>query len=156
MASTSHTSLSASVDSVNFIQCKSKYNALSQVPVGLIVEEGISDYIDCNIEDLGSLTIHSQLSLLCGKDKKIKQKYSILEKKMPHNAVYFLEDFIDDHIRIILSRVHGDKMYLERTHDITPQDVHAIIGFCNIGEVLALRKIIKTEMTKLTGSVSDS
>lgn len=76
----------------------SKYNALSQVPASVIVEEGIFDYIDCKIEDLGSLTIHSQLGLLCGKDKKIKPEYSILEKKKLHNAVYFLEYFTDDHI----------------------------------------------------------
>lgn len=86
----------------------------------MIVEEGISDYIDCKIEDLGSLAIHSQLGLFCGKDKKIKPEYNILEKKKLHNDVYFLEDFTEDHIRIILSRVHGDKLYLERTHDITP------------------------------------
>lgn len=77
------------------------------------MEEGISDYIDCKIEDLGSLIIHSQLSLFCGKDKKIKLEFSILEKKKLHNVVYFLEEFSDDHIRIILRRVHDDKMYLE-------------------------------------------
>lgn len=86
----------------------------------MIVEEGISEYIDCKIEDLWSLAIHSQLGLFCGKDKKIKLEYSILEKKKLHNVVYFLEDFTEDHIWIILSRVHGDKMYLERMHDITP------------------------------------
>lgn len=81
---------------------------------------------------------------------------SFLEKKKLHNAVYFLEEFSDDHIDIILSIVHGDKMYLERTHDITPEAIHAINGFYNVGEVPALRKISKKEMTKLTGSVSDS
>lgn len=59
MASASHTNSSASVESANFIQWKSKYIALSQVPIGVIVEEGISNYIDCKIEDLGSLAIHS-------------------------------------------------------------------------------------------------
>lgn len=70
--------------------------------------------------------------------------------------MYFLEDFIEDHIRIILSRVHGDKMYLERMHDIMPEAIHAVIGFCNTGEVAALRTVSKTKMTKLTGSTSDS
>lgn len=122
----------------------------------MIVEEGISNYIDCKIEDLGSLAIHSQLGLFCDKDKKIKPEYNILEKKKLHNAVYFLEDFIDDHIRIILSRVHSDKMYLERTHDIMLQAIHAVTIFCNIGDVPALRTVSKTEMSKLTSSVSDS
>lgn len=120
MAFASHTSSSTSIESESFIQRKSKYNALSQVSARVIVEEGISDYIDCKIEDLGSLAIHTQLGLFCSKDKKIKLEFSILEKKKLHNAVYFLEDFTKDHIRIILSRVHSDKMYLERTHDITP------------------------------------
>lgn len=72
MASPPHASSSAPIDFVDFIQRKEKYSALSQIPAGVIVEEGISDYIDCKIEDLGSLVIHSQLSLFCGKDKKIK------------------------------------------------------------------------------------
>lgn len=156
MTSTSHDSSSAPVDSMNFIQRKSKYNALSQVPAGAIVEEGISDYIDYKIEDLGSLVIHSQLSLFYGKDKKIKPEFSILEKKKLHNAVYFLEEFSDDHIRIILRRVHDDKMYLVWTHDITPKAIHVVINFCNTGKVPALRKVSKTIMSKLTGSVSDS
>lgn len=155
MASASHSSSSASIDSVDFIQLKAKYNALSQIPASVIVEEGILDYIDYKIEDLGSLVIHSQLSLFYGKDKKIKPEYNILEKKKLHNAIYFLEEFTDDHICIILSRVHGDKMYLERTHDITPEVIHVVTGFCNVGDLPALRKFIKMEMTKFTGSVSD-
>lgn len=155
MASVSYSSPSAPDDSVDFIQWKVKYNAISQIPVGVIVEDDISGYIDYKLEDLGSLVIHSQLGLFCRDDKKIKPKYSILEKKKLHNTVYFLEEFIEDHIRIILRRVHGDKMYLERTHDITPEAIHVVTSFCNIGEVPALRKVIKTEMTKLTGSMSD-
>lgn len=156
MAYASHTSLSTSIESESFIQRKSKYNVLSQVLVGVIVEEGISDYIDCKIEDLGFLAIHTQLGLFYGKDTKIKPKFSVIEKKKFHNAVYFLEDFTEDHIRIILSRVHSDKMYLERTHDIMPQAIHAVTSFCNIGEVPTLRKVSKMEMTKLTSSTSDS
>lgn len=99
--------------------------------------------------------IHSQLGLFYGDDKKIKPEYSILEKMKLHNAVYFLEEFIEDHIRIILSRVHGDKMYLEKTHGITLEEINVVTGFCNIGEVSALRKVTKTEMTKLTSSLSN-
>lgn len=40
-------------------------------------------------------------------------------------------------------------------HDITPKVIHAITSFCNVGEVPSLRKINKTEVTKLTNSVSD-
>lgn len=72
-----------------------------------------------------------------------------------HNAVYFLEEFTEDHICIILSRVHGDKMYLVQMHDITLEAIHTVTSFCNIGEMLALRKVTKIEMTKLTGSLSD-
>lgn len=144
MASASHSNSSAPMDSTEFIQRKMKYNALSQIPVGVIVKGDISGYIDYKLEDLGSLAIHSQLSLFCGDDKKIKPEYNILERKKLHNEVYFLEEFMEDHIRIILSKVHGDKMYLERMHDIMPEEIHVVTGFCNIGEVPALRKVIKT------------
>lgn len=79
----------------------------------------------------------------------------MIEKKKFHNAVYFLEEFKEEHIRIIISRFHGDKMYLERTHDITPEAIHAMTSFCNVGEVPVLCKITKTKVTELTGSVSD-
>lgn len=99
--------------------------------------------------------IHSQLSLFCGDDKKIKLEYSILEKMKLHNAVYFLEEFTEEHIHIILNRVHGDKMYLEQTHDNTLEAVHAVTRFYNVGEVRPLWKVTKTKMVELTGFVSD-
>lgn len=46
-------------------------------------------------------------------------------------------------------------MYLEKTHDIIAEAIHAVTNFCNIGEVPVLRKITKTKVTKLTGSVND-
>lgn len=79
----------------------------------------------------------------------------MIKKKKFHNAVYFLEEFIEDHIRIILSRFHGDKIYLERTHDITMEAIHVVTNFCNVGEVPVLHKITKTKVTELTGSMSD-
>lgn len=50
------------------------YNSLSQVPSGVIVKGDLSSYIDCKIEDLGSLTIYSQLKSLCNENKKIQTK----------------------------------------------------------------------------------
>lgn len=47
-------------------------------------------------------------------------------------------------------------MYLERMHDIMPQEIHVVTSFCNIGEVPALRTVRKMEMAKLTSSTSDS
>lgn len=125
-------------DAPELLKRKMKYNALSQIPAGVIVKGDVSGYIDCQLEDLGSLVIHSQLSLFCGDDKKIKSEYSIIEKNKLHNAVYFLKEFIEEHIRIILSRVHGDKMYLEPTNDITPKAIHVVTDFCNVGEVPVL------------------
>lgn len=48
------------------------YNALSQVPNGVIVKGDLSSYIDYKIEDLGSLSIYSQLKTLCDKSRKIQ------------------------------------------------------------------------------------
>lgn len=93
MASTSKASSSspAPEESSESFKKKVKYNALSQIPVGVIVKGDVLGYIDCKLEDLGSLVIHSQLSLFCGKDKKIKPEYSVIKKKKFHNAMYFLE-----------------------------------------------------------------
>lgn len=56
-----------------------------------------------------------------------------------HNAAYFLEDFEEENIRIILSRVHGENMYLERTHTITKESIQALTGSFSTGEVPELR-----------------
>lgn len=72
-----------------------------------------------------------------------------------HNAAYFLEDFEEEHIRIILSHVHGENMYLERTHTITKEAIHVVTGFWSTGEVPKLRRFCKETITTLTSSTSD-
>lgn len=99
MASTIPSSSTKPKDAPDFL--KMKYNALSQI----LIEGDLSRYIDCKLEDPGSLVIHSQLSPLCGDDKNIKPEYSIIERKKLHNVLYFLKEFTEEHIKIILSRV---------------------------------------------------
>lgn len=83
------------------------YNALSQVPSGIVVKGDLSSNIDYKIEDLGSLSIYSQLKSLCGENKKTQLEYIRVYERGFHNAAYFLEDFEEEHTQIILSRVHG-------------------------------------------------
>lgn len=66
------------------------YNALSQVPDDVILKGDLSSYIDCQIEDLGSLSIYSQLKSLCDKNGKIQPEYIRVYEKGFHNAAYFL------------------------------------------------------------------
>lgn len=47
------------------------YNALSQVPSGVLIKGDLSSYIDCKIEDLGSLYIYTQLKSLYDENEKI-------------------------------------------------------------------------------------
>lgn len=131
------------------------YNALSQVPDGVIVKGDLSSYLNCKIEDLGSLSIYSQLKFLCDKSGKIQPKYIRVYEKGFHNATYFLEDFEEEHIRIILSSVHGENMYLERTHTITKEAIHVVTSFWSTGEVPKLRQISKETITTLTSSTSN-
>lgn len=60
---------------------------------------------------------------LCDENGKIKTKYVRVFEKGFHNVAYFLEDFKEAHIRIILSQVHGENMYLEITHTITKESI---------------------------------
>lgn len=82
MASTSKVSSSsfAPEESSESLRKKLKYNSLSKIPIEVIVEGDVSSYIYCRLEDLWSLVIHSQLSLFCGKDKKIKPEYNMIKK----------------------------------------------------------------------------
>lgn len=131
------------------------YNALSQVPSGVVVKGDLSSYIDCKIEDLGTLHIYNRLKSLCDKSGKIETKYARVFEKGFHNAAYFLEDFEEEHIRIILSGVHGENIYLERTHIITKEAIRVVMVYCSASEIPMLRRISKDTVFKLTGSISD-
>lgn len=85
---------------------------------------------------------------------KLRQYTRVFEKGS-HNASYFLEDFEEAHIRIILSRFHGENMYLERTHTIKKEAIQAVTGYFSTGEVPELRKISKDTVFNLISSTSD-
>lgn len=131
------------------------YNTLPQVPNGVFIKGDLSSYIDCKIEDLGSLAIYSRLKSLCDKSKKIKPKYIRVNEKGFHNATYFLEYFEEENVRIILSRVHGGNMYLDRSYTITKEVIHVVIGFWRTGEVPKLRIISKNTVIALTQTTID-
>lgn len=131
------------------------YNALSQVPSGVFVKGDLSSYIDFKIEDLGSLSIYTQLKSVCDENGKIQTEYIRVFKKDFHNVAYFLEDFEEEHIRIILSRVHDENMYLERTHTITKEAIQAVTNFYSTSEVPVSRHISKDTVYSLTRSTSD-
>lgn len=132
------------------------YNTLSQVPQGVLIKGDLSNYIDCKIEDLGPLAIYSQLKSLCDKNRKIKPNYIRVYEKCFHNAGYFLENFEEEHVRIILIHVHGGNMYLDRSHTITKEAIHVVTGFWQIGEVPKLRKISQNTIIELTKTTCDS
>lgn len=131
------------------------YNAFSQVLSGVVVKGDLSSYIDCKIEYLGNLHIYTQLKSLCDKNRKIETKYARVFEKGFHIATYFVEDFEDEHIRIILSQVHRENMYLERTHTITKEFIRVVKSYFSTGEIPMLRQISKDTIFKLTGSTSD-
>lgn len=131
------------------------FNALSQVPQGVLIKGDLTSYVDCEIEDLESLAIYSQLKSLCDKSGKIKPKYIRVYEKGFHNVAYFLEDFEEEHVRIFLSCVHGGNMYLDRSHTITKEAIHEITSFCQTDEVPKLRTISKETLIALTKTTTN-
>lgn len=69
---------------------------------------------------------------------------------------YFLEYFEEEHVKIILSHVHGENIYLDRSYTITKESIHAMIGFWQIDEVPKLGKILKETMVTLTLTTFDN
>lgn len=132
------------------------YNALSQVPQDVLIKDDFSSYIDCKIEDLRSLALYSQLKSPCNKSGKVKPEYIRVYEKGFHNAVYFLEDFEEEHVSIIRSRVHGRKIYLDRSYNITKEAIHVVTSFYQTGEVLELRKILQNTVIELTKTTYDA
>lgn len=61
----------------------------------------------------------------------------------------------EEHVRIILSHVHGENVYLDRSHTITKEAIHAMTSFWQIGEVPKLRTNSKETMIVLTQTTVD-
>lgn len=65
-----------------------------------------------------------------------------------------MPEFEDEMIQYVLSRVHGEFMWLDRPYKITKEAICAIISLPQVGQTPDRRKIPNNEVNKLIGATS--
>lgn len=128
--------------------------AFSRVPEGVVYVEDVREYIHCHIEDLGTDNIKSMyMRELMGDSRKIKHEYKHI-KDLGFTGILDILEFEDEIIRYVLSRVHGELIWLDRPYKIMKEAIKAITGLSQIGQHPE-KKISNDQVNKLTGATSD-
>lgn len=104
---------------------------------------------------MGLPIILEQYRSLCDDKGILKEQYKIIADKGFHYAINFLDDFDNELVRFILSRIHDQFMWLDQPHKITKEAIHAVTIFYSTGEVILLRSMPKDNVEKVTGSKWD-
>lgn len=98
----------------------------SRVLEGFVYVEDARDYIHYHIEDLGMSDIKSMyMNELMGDSRKIKLEYQHSEDLGFIDILDILE-FEDEIVRYVLSRVHGEFIWLDRPYKILKEAIRAI------------------------------
>lgn len=87
-------------------------DALSSVPSDVLLVEDIHSYIHCKLKELGDKFIQNEFKGFCVNDQ-LKAKYLPLKTKGLSNVVDFPDQFHDEWVRYVLSRVHDQFLWLE-------------------------------------------
>lgn len=85
----------------------------------------------------------------------MKDDFRRVTDKGFHRALNFIDDFKEEHVRYVMSRIHDQFMWLDRPHKITKEAIHTVSGLWSTGEFPILRSISKDEVIQLTKSKWD-
>lgn len=108
-------------------------NTFSRVLDGVLYVKDVRAYIHYNLEDLGSSKIKSMyLSTLLNKDGLTKPEFEIL-KDQGFTDILEMPEFEDEMIRYVLSRVHGEFIWIDWPYQITKEVIHSIINLPQVG-----------------------
>lgn len=100
--------------------------SLSGVPYGVLHIEDVRSFYHYKLEDLGTFVIFDQYRLMCDKNGVVKEQFKKATKKSFHHALNYIDDFDDEHVRYVLSRIHDQFMWLDRPYKITKGAIHTI------------------------------
>lgn len=125
---------------------------ISHVLEGVVYVEDAKAYIHYHIEDLGTSKIKGKSELI-GESGKIKLTYQHIEE-LGFTDILDILEFEDEITRYVLSRVHGEFIWLDRSYKITKEDIQAITGFSSVGQHLD-KKVSNNFTRKITDTTSD-
>ena len=106
----------------------------SQVPENVLHVEDIRGYSHCKIESIGNSNIHKDLEKICRNDLSLKPEFTYLERLHLIKHMFYMDFDNQDWIRIILSRIHDDLLWLGDLVVCIDNDlIHKVINLSNKG-----------------------
>lgn len=130
--------------------------AFSKIPKGVAFAKDPRAYIPYNIEDLGSENIKNMfMNVITNKQGVIKPKHKIVED-LGFVDILHMPEFEDETVRYVLSRVHGEFLWLDSVYNITKEAIRVVIGLPSIGTRPEKKKIPNKEVMNLSGATSDN
>lgn len=130
--------------------------AFSSILYGVLHVEDIRAYIHCDFKELESAKMMKLYARHMIDDmRNLKLEFNSLQHKGFIQFINFLVFDKPEWARYILSRVHGELIWLDKLHKITKQEIKAIICLNEIDEVPSLRNIKNQTVMEATSSKHD-
>ena len=129
--------------------------AFSRFPPRVSLVEDERSYIHCKISKLGDLDLDKAYKELCDDGGKLKEEHKHLEVKGLTNALHFLKVFKIEWIKIVLSRVHNNALWLNKPKALKKDVIHSVTGYPTTDKPQAHKHPSIVEVERLTEAKSD-
>lgn len=131
--------------------------AFSKIPKGVAFAEDPRIYIHCNIEDLGSKELMKMFKkVICDEHGIVKPEHKNVET-LDFAEILNIPQFLEEVVRIVLSRAHGEFLWLDFVCKITRQAIRVVTGLpSTYSRPNKTKKIPNKMVTSLTGATSDN
>lgn len=127
----------------------------SLIPDRVLLVEDVKFFTKCQVEELGHVEIKDTYDELCT-DGKLDSKYEHIKIKGLTEALTYPHVFKAQWVKLVLSRVHDDFMWLEeQPFKITKEIIHLITGYPIYDHARAQKMISQKELITLTRVESD-
>lgn len=123
---------------------------------GVLHTEDIRAYIHCDIEEIGSYDVSCVFTENLITNNQLKPEYAHLHRNSFTHFMDFMIFDKDEWVRYILSRIHGEFIWLDWSYKIIEEVIKKITFLHKIGGLSGPRsKLSNTELCKLISATFD-
>lgn len=116
---------------------------LSMIPPQVLMIQDVKCCYTCKVGSIGDIEIRETYGKLC-ENRVLKDEFKIVETKGLTCALDFPNVFKTEWIKIVLSRIHDNSIWLENgLVKITKKIVHRVIGYLTLDRPKTMRSEAK-------------
>lgn len=129
----------------------------SKIRKGVAYTEEPRICIHCNIEELGSEDLLNMFrTVICDENGIAKPEHKIIET-LGFVEILNIPEFLEEVVRIVLSRAHGEFIWLDSVTKLTQQAIRVVTGLPSTGSrPNKTKKVPNNTVKTLSGATSDS